>query len=59
VVFAQADFHMCAIAVKENGGWTKRCRQRFVEYRPGPVKDRKLTKLDQATEISLVYINWI
>jgi len=59
VVLAQADFHMCAIAVGENGGGTERYRQRFVEYLPDSVKDRKLAKLDQATEISIAYMNWI
>jgi hypothetical protein len=53
VVLAQADFHMCAIAVGEYGGGTESCRQRFAEYLPGSVKDRKLAKLTQATEISL------
>lgn len=59
MVLAQADFHICAIAIGENGGGTERCRQQFVEYLPGSDKDRELAKLDQATEISIAYMNWI
>jgi type II secretory pathway component PulF len=59
VVLAQADFHICAIAVGENGGGIERCRQRFVEYLPGSVKGRELAKLDQAIEYPVAYMNWI
>ena len=57
MVLAQADFHMCAMAVRENGRDREISPNGLSNNLPDSVKDRELAKLDQATEISIACMN--
>jgi hypothetical protein len=49
--------HVCHCLSEKVMEGQREMSQRFVKYLPGSVKDRKLAKLNQAAEVSIVYVN--